>query len=471
MGWPDEILPPEVLMAETERLTQAHFAELLRRRDDAGLLRLLHSADPADVADLLETVESEDASRILSLLNTEQASDVLVELDPEETEEMVESLDPARLAAMIDEMAPDDAVDFFQELDEEDRPEVLARLPEERQQELRRLLGYEEDSAGGLMTPELCAVPSEATVGDALHAIAAQEFSDPISKVFVHDKDRRLVGEISLSDLLAKPHHARIAEVVDREPVSARVDQDQEEIANLFRKYDLYVMPVVDAEGRLVGRITADDVMDVMHEEAGEDLARLSGAPDLESQTDSAWLIARLRLPWLLVTMASGLVISEIIRRMTGMTWAEGLSLAAFVPAIMAMGGNTGMQSSTVTIRSIALGEIRADQLARRFLREIFVGFLMGVVCGLVAGVLVWASLHAFGGEVSHPTGLLAAIVGASMCSAMTFAAFCGTLIPIILQRLDIDPALASGPFVTTGNDLSASLIYFATCYLLLQLA
>jgi magnesium transporter len=457
--------------ADQARLTEEAFTELLRRRDYAGVERLLHDADPADVADLLEMADSEDATRILSLLNAEQASDVLVELESEEAEEMVESLDPLRLAAMIDEMAADDAVDFFQELDEEDRPRVLSLLSDERQQELKRLLGYEEDSAGGLMTPELCAVAAETTVGDALQAITAQEFTDPISKVFVHDRDGCLVGEVNLAELFAKPHGARIADVMVRDPVYAGVDQDQEEIANLFRKYDLYVMPVVDGAGRLVGRITVDDVMDVMLEEASEDLARLSGAPDLESNPDSAWLIARLRLPWLLITMGSGLVISEIIRRATGMSWAEGLSLAVFVPAIMAMGGNTGMQSSAVTIRSIALGEIRPEQLMRRFLREIVVGVLMGVVCGAVAGLLVWGNLYFFGGDASHPIGLLAAIVGSSMCVAMAFAAFCGTLIPILLQRCRIDPALASGPFVTTGNDLSAALIYFATCYLLLRLA
>jgi magnesium transporter len=255
---------------------------------------------------------------------------------------------------------------------------------------------------------------------------------------------------------------------MDPDPVFATVNQDQEEIARSFRKYDLHVMPVIDEERRLVGRITVDDVMDVFHEEASEDLARFAGAPDIESNELAPLAIVRLRLPWLLITMFTGLVISVIIQRMTGLTSIEGL--AAFVPVIMAMGGNTGMQASAVTVRSIALGEIRFDELFSVFGREIRVGIMMGIACGLVTAVVVWFNLNFFHAPMTISTLRLSSIVALSMCMAMTFASFAGTLLPILLHRLKIDPAVASGPFVTTGNDLSASLIYFAMCYFLLRL-
>jgi magnesium transporter len=365
-------------------------------------------------------------------------------------------------------MASDDRADIFRNINEEQQAVILEKLSDEDKLELKKLLGYDEDSAGDLMTPELCAVRANTTVQEAIQEIAKEEYDDPISMVFVVDNQMRMKGAINISDLLSKPRSSQMGEVVEEFPVFAGTEEDQESIANNFRKYDLYVMPVLDESGKLVGRITADDVMDVMQEEAVEDIAHMAGAPDMERNEDSPFKVATLRLPWLMITMFSGILVSIIIQKMIGLTHVEGL--VAFVPVIMAMGGNTGMQASAVTVRGIALGELAGAKLLRISLKEISVGVLMGLVCGSVTGLLVWLNLSYFEQAMTVPPIKLGLVVAISMCSAMTFAALTGTLLPILLHQMKIDPALASGPFVTTGNDLSASMIYFMMCFLLLKL-
>ncbi len=454
-------------MKNIKPLTIEEIEKALDHGMEADVKEFLTSLEPADAAEALSQGSPELRAKALSVLAHEPAADILVEFDENDAEATINHMPPETVAALLGEMASDDRVDMFRLVNGKRRGNVLEALSAADRMELNKLLGYEEDSAGDLMTPELCSIRADATVQEAIRAIASREFDDPISMIFAVDKDGRLAGAISVSELLSKPRGSKISDVIDEVPAFAGPDEDQESVAHNFRKYDLYVMPVVDKDGRLVGRITADDVMDVLQEEAVEDIAHMAGAPDMELNEDSPFRVASLRLPWLLITMCSGLIISVIIQKMIGLTKVEGL--AAFVPVIMAMGGNTGMQASAITVRGIALGEIEFGKLARIFAKEMLVGMLMGCACGLVTGGIVWANLTFFGGSASVSPEKLAGIVAVSMCMAMTFAALSGTLMPIILHKLRIDPALASGPFVTTGNDLSASTIYFLICYLLLR--
>lgn len=319
------------------------------------------------------------------------------------------------------------------------------------------------------MTSELCAVPIEFTVEKTMKSLSDCEFSDPITMIFAVDKKRHLVGGILISELISKNSKLLMSDVIDQDIICANVDDDQQEIALKFRKYDLYVMPVVDGDGELVGRITADDVMDVMDEEAVQDIAHMAGAPDIESHEESPFEIVKLRLPWLLITMATGLLVSLVVKMILNVSTAH-FGLAAFVPLILSMGGNTGMQATAVTIRSIALGEIQFGKLFSLFTREIGVGAVMGLICGIITATMVWGYLK-FTSESVIEIGLLirlSGVVAVSMLTAMSFAAFSGTLMPIILEKLRVDPAVASGPFVTTFNDLSASCIYLLMCYMLL---
>ena len=453
-------------MEKDNKIVIEQLEELLKAGKNHELLKLLDTMDPADVADILEDIPHDQQDKIFAILDTEKASDVLIEMENNDIDDFIERADPEELAKFISEMATDDKVDVLARLDKDELNKVMLHIPEEDRTKLYSLLGYDEESAGGIMTPELCVVPLEATVHQAVMAIAEREFDDPISMVFVVDKNGHLEGAVHISELLSKPGTARMADVIDRVQAVAKVDEDQETIANNFRKYDLLVMPVVDEDGKLVGRITVDDVMDVIQDEAVEDIAHMAGAPDMETHEDSPVKIVALRMPWLLITMCAGLINSVIIQKMIGLTTIEGL--AAYVPVVMAMGGNTGMQASAITVRGIALGDIEYGKLFKLSLKEIFVGIMMGLVCGLFTASMVYGKLALFGGMPTvHPLKL-AFVVGISMCVAMGVASLCGTLLPIILHKWKIDPAVASGPFVTTGNDLLASMIYFFMCYFLL---
>ena len=451
-------------------ITEDEVKQLLQAGDSDTLRDKFSGVDPADVADFFKELSSKDLEQLFKVLSPELASEVILEMEPEDVDEVVDSLTATQLAEMIEEMAPDDAVDFYSDLEQDEQNSVLLHLGDDERLKLKELLEYEEDSAGGLMTPEMCAVSDKTTVEQCLRLISDADFSDPISTVFVVDQDRHLIGSIGISYLLAESRNALMGELkrLDHNPVYARSDEDQENIARKFRKYDLFVMPVVDDSLRLIGRITVDDVMDVMNEEAEEDIAHMAGAPDIEHHVESPVSIVGLRLPWLMITMTAGMVISVIVNGIIGLKGAG--TLAAFVPVIMAMGGNTGMQSSAVVIRSIALGQIKFDRLFTVFLREIKVGIMMGGVCGLIAAVMIFINLYYLSTvQLAMPEILrFSGVVSVSMCAAMTFAAFAGTLMPILLHRFKIDPAVASGPFVTTGNDLSASVIYFIMCYFLL---
>jgi magnesium transporter len=450
-----------------KRLKEKEVKQLLESNRLDELKRRFAQTDPADVADLLEGLDAEDREKIFSGFDNEMASEVIVEMEQAEADDMVDRLTPDKIAGMIKEMAPDDAADLIGELENEERQAVFDLLTGDEKSKINNLLTYDQDSAGGIMTPEVCAVSADSTVQEAMNSIINADYSDPVSMVFAVDAQKKLVGSINISNLISKPPAAFIKDLIEGDPIYAMVDEDQETVANNFRKYDLYVMPVVDNRKRLVGRITVDDVMDVLHEEASEDMARMAGAPDIEVSEASPLKIAKMRLPWLMITLFTGMVISIIIQKLIGFTKVEGM--AAFVPMIMAMGGNTGMQASAVTIRSIALGEIEFSKLFSVFSREAIVGIMMGIACGLLTAFIVWINVSFFDADVSRPPLKLAFVVAVSMCAAMTFAAFTGTALPIFLNRFNIDPALASGPFVTTGNDLSACLIYFSMCIILLN--
>ncbi|MFA7230976.1 MAG: magnesium transporter [Victivallaceae bacterium] len=452
------------------RLNKKDIKQLLKEKKYDDLRKSFACTDPADVADLLDELDSEELEQVFSILDNEMASEVIVEMDQDEIEDIVENMLPSKLAGMIQEMAPDDAADFLKEFDANEQNQILHLLSPTKKKELKLLAKYDEDSAGGLMTPEFCAVSSDATVEQAINAMAAADFSDPVTTVFSVDREGRLNGSINISELISKQGKALIKDVVDSRPVFATVDEDGSVVAHKVRKYDLLVIPVVDKDQKLLGRITIDDIIDFIDEEAAEDMARMSGAPDIEHKEFSPLAIVRLRLPWLLITMFTGTIVSFIVQKIMDLPSAG--YLAAFVPVILGMGGNTGMQATAVTVRSIALGEIEFSSLAGVFCREIMVGAIMGSVCGMLIAGVVCVNISLFSATAVLPAFLakLVLVVGISMFSGMTFAAFTGTILPIVLHRFKVDPAVASGPFVSTSNDLSASLIYLGMCYWLLNL-
>lgn len=435
---------------------------------------LLSEMDPADVADLIEDIsDPEEQDRVFAMLEPVKVSDVVAELDAGPLDELAEHKTPEELANILVNMAPDDAADVIEDLDMEDEElrEILKLMPDEDRQAISELLRYEEDSGGSIMTPELCALPSTTSVSEALRAIGEADLSDPIMQVYVVEpKTGVLLGYVYLTQLLtsSEPESSMVTleNLLKTNYVWATTDDDQEQIARDFRKYNLWVMPVVDAKHRLVGRITADDIMDVIQEEADEDMAKMIGAPDFEDHDESAVKAVRLRLPWLLITMVAGLLNSLLIGNIQETT--KIATVAIFVPVLMAMGGNTSIQATAIAVREIAVGRLGTSHLGKTIWKQILIGAMMGVVASTVVWLGAYGVLNFFIKPTDVDIAHLSWAIAVAMFIGMVFASVFGSLVPVVLDRLNIDPAIASGPFVTTSNDLSASLIYFGTCILLI---
>ncbi len=338
----------------------------------------------------------------------------------------------------------------------------------EESEEVRKLLEYEEDSAGGIMTTDVVVMREQQTVEEALQAIAYLDTSERFHYANIIDRANRLIGYIDVWELLRERNRTRkLGELAHRDFKAAVVTMDQEEVAHLMGRYDLAVIPVVDQTGVLVGRITADDVLDVIEEEASEDIFKMAGSDDAELEDRSVVKSCMVRLPWLFMTLLGSVLTSLILRHFHAYL-SSLIILAAFVPAVLAMGGNTGIQSSTLVVRSLALGTIRQGRLLSILGREILTGGMMGVICGTIIGIIA-RFIAGQPGNLPFPPAHVGAVVGIALFSAMTFAALFGALVPLVLDRCRIDPAMASGPFVTITNDISALLIYFGVTILMLS--
>ncbi len=456
-------------MAQQEDIFE-ELHQLLERQQWDAFRRNVREMDPVDLTDFVEELDPDERDTVFQLLDLETASDVLSQLKAGYIDDVIEDFTPTQLAALVREMAPDEAADLLSALAPEQSADVLAALPLPERQQLGALLLYKEDTAGHIMTPETFRQPLEATVAHAKEALVVADLSDPVLNIYVIDpQSDTLAGLVAVSDLLAAATDSKLSDLVERDYVYCLPQENRREVADKFRRYDLWVMPVVDEHHRLLGRITVDDVMQALHEEANEDLAHMVGAPDIEEEEMSIVGITRMRLPWLMITMFAGLVNSLVIKSMMQVT--NLAAIAIFVPAILAMGGNTGMQSSAICIRGIALGEEKFRRILSLASREIRVGISLGLICGTCMGLLISVGFTLLGINTGAVTASrLGIIVGFSMANAMAFASIFGAVVPVLLHRSKIDPAVASGPFITTSNDLSASVIYFLTCLLLLNI-
>jgi magnesium transporter len=426
-----------------------------------GLIRnLLAGLHHADLADVLDVLEPERAAAILSLLDPGTASETLAEMEEEPRGGIAEIVDPKTLATLVEEMDSDDAADVVGELDAPLAAAVLEHVAAHEREDIRELLVHDEETAGGLMAAEFVAVHDASTVDEAIEAIRylAAEIED-IYYVYVVDDEEHLVGLVSLRDLLLNPGARRVRDIMDSQIVSAPVGMDQEEVARLVAQYDLAAIPVVDTEGRLVGRITHDDIADVLEEEREEDINRMAGVIGEEFHERSSLRVAARRLPWIVTSLVSALLASVIISLNHGLLQAY-IALAAFFPVITAIGGNIGLQSSTIVVRGLATGQMDLVHVGGRIFKELRIGIAMGIACGLVVGVVSWLWMN----ELA-----LGLVVGLSMLTAIATAATMGALVPITFDRLHVDPALATGPFVTMSNDIIGLIIYFSLAGVLLR--
>ncbi len=420
----------------------------LDARSLAGQLQGLH---PADIAAALDRLDGDVLRAVLAELDTETSADVLIHLDEHALEEILADLEAREIATIATELESDDAADVVGMLEDERRDDVLSRLEAEDRRQVEHLLKYTDESAGGIMSSELVFVKRDQSVSDAIELIRqAAEQVDEIHNVYVTDKRYRLVGVFPLRDLVLAAPDARIGDIMDPDVVSVSTDMDQEDVSHVFSKYDLVAIPVVDPSGTLVGRITVDDIIDVIHEEADEDISLMVGTREDELHEDSAVRISRIRLPWLIIGALGGLC-SALVMRHFSASLEETLALAFFVPVITAMGGNVGLQTSTIIVRSMHSERGLSDAAGTRLLKE----WRVALMNAAFLGTTIWAVVGLWLGSWD-----LAGVVAAALASVIMVAATLGALIPFALRGAGVDPAVAQGPFVTTLNDILGLLVY-----------
>lgn len=433
-------------------------AKVLREaQSDEEIQGALAGLDDVQLAAQLDNVVSEDRDRVFSLLDDQRASPVFAALRLETMSSLARRYEPSRLAALLTSLESDDLADLLGELPVEQRPSLLAGMDPERAEVVTELLRYPEDCAGGLMSPRFLAVSSLFSVGDALSQI--QESDDLPSQafyVYVVDGRNRLVGVLSLRALVTAKPHQMLQEIMFDDLVTVSPATDQERVAELASRYDLVAVPVVDRHHHLLGIVTIDDIVDVIREEATEDILRMAGAGQMLGETRSFWRSFRGRFPWLAYAAGGGMVVAFVLSGFESVMSAVP-ALAMFMPVVAGMGGNVGTQSSTIVVRGLAVGYVESPVLTRVIGREM----LLGATLGAIYGVLVAAASSLLVPASSVSALRLAAVISLGMVGSMTIAATVGASVPLIMDRYGIDPAVSTGPFVTTAVDGLGLLFYF----------
>lgn len=436
---------------------------LARRGASVALAKVVAKTRPEDLAGAIEHLPPSEQRVVFGRIRDDDvAADVLTRIAPDTFEHLVHDIPVDRLVALFLNMEADDQTDLLELLPEAVREVVLQHIRGEAREQVEQLLGYAPDTAGGIMSPLAFRLEEGTTCRDAIAAVQEASDHELVYYVYVEDADKRLAGVTSLRNLLTHPPSTRLADIMTTDTICVTVTTDQEEVARIAHRYDLLAVPVVDDQRHLLGIVTVDDVIDVIREEAAEDMLLMAGVGEESAEAASQGRLeaVRRRMPWLFVTLAGGLVISEIIKLFDG-TLSTDLVLAGFIPIVMGMEGNVGIQSATLTVRSIATG--RLDQgLSTAVLREMANGFLMGVVFALVIGGYCFARYQ----RVEVALSVAVAVV-----CGMTSAALVGTAVPLSMRRLGVDPAVATGPFVTTAMDGLGLTIYLGIASVLMAWA
>ncbi|MEZ4599954.1 MAG: magnesium transporter [Syntrophotaleaceae bacterium] len=435
--------------------------KLIRRGAYPNLNKVIDKSHPADIAELFTHLSPKEQQILFNLIDdTETAASVLSELDYSTGAHLLEQISHETITEVLQEMPYDDAVEIIRNMPEEIAEEILSTMQDEHSDEIEQLLQYDEDTAGGIMSTEIFSLRENTTVQQAIEALQKASDVEMVFYVYVTDPRNHLVGVLSLRQLLTVPQSTRLKDIMTTEVISVSTDKDQEEVAHLVAKYNLLAIPVVDQWNKLMGIITVDDVIDVLREEATEDIYKMAGASEEELLYGFKSIkVARLRLPWLITNLFGG-IITGYLMWLFKATLEQVIALISFIPVITGMGGNVGGQSATIVVRGFATGHIDYSTLRQVFFKELRVGVLMGGVCGLTVGLVavIW-----------HHNPYLGLVVGLAMVCAMTVAATMGALVPAFFKKVGIDPAIATSPFVQTANDITGILIYFGTATLFLQ--
>jgi len=431
--------------------------EYILTGQDSKIISFISDLHPADIAEVLDEIKIGEAIYVFKLVDEEKAPDVIVELEDDVREKILESLTSKEIANIIDDnIDSDDATDLISELPIDKISEVISLIEDEEQvSDIVDLLAHPEDTAGGIMAKELISVHSKWTLSKTFRELVKQASDiDDVYSVYVIDDDEKLLGTLSLRRMLlnSKEPQSLIESIYnDEDLISVKVDMDAEEVALLMQKYDLIVVPVIDDDGVLVGRITIDDVVDVVTEEAEKDYQMASGISEDVESDDSVIVQLRGRLPWILIGMFGGLLAAQVIGRFEAQLSIIP-AMALFIPLIIATGGNVGVQSAALVVQGLANKTLKLDNLVGKLLKELSVGLINGLICAVL--LYGYAFLMDFGFELANT-------ISVSLFIVILFSSLFGTFIPIFLNRIKIDPAFATGPFITTANDVLGLFIYF----------
>jgi magnesium transporter len=432
--------------------------KLVRRGGKSHIQKIVSKLHPADVAKLLRHFDPEEQWLLFGVVDDpEFAAEILSEADADTAEHLVRRAPPHFIVPILRNMSPDDLTDLLDQLPADLRDAILPALKEDLD-DVRTLMQYGNDTAGGIMTTDYVALNERLSVEEAIKEVRTAGDKVMVSYIYVIDDHDRLRGVVSLRQLiLAKPDQP-LHDIMTKDAWKVHVDTDQEEVARLVAHYNILAIPVVDGENILVGVVTVDDIIDVIHEEASEDLAYLSGSSKpLHTLIDASPLvISRARLPWLAAALVGGLLSGTIIKFFTG-TLSQLIALSVFIPVIMAMGGHHGIQTSTVFIRGLATGEIHG--VFGTLWKEFLVGCIMGAACGIGLGLVAWFWLGSW---------MLGLVAGVSMFFALNTSAMMGVLLPAFFNRIGVDPAITSGPFITAIQDVTGLVLYLGLATLLL---
>ena len=428
--------------------------EFIAHKDGENVRNIIWNMHPADIAELCKELDLEEARYIYQLLDNEKAADVLSEMDDDERNELLEGLDPEVIAKrFVDNMDTDDAVDLIRDLDEEKQEEVLSHMGDiEQAGDIVDLLKYDEDTAGGIMGTEMVIVNENWSMPECLKEMRMQaEQMDEIYYVYVVDDDQRLLGTFPLKKMISSPSVSKVKHVMHRDPVSVRVDTPLEEVVQAIEKYDLVAIPVVDSIGRLVGQITVDDVMDQVREHSERDYQLASGiSQDIETD-DSVIQQTRARMPWLLIGILGGIGNSMILGNFDS-TFAAHPEMALFIPLVGGTGGNVGTQSSAIVVQGLANSSLESKDMLKHVGKEAVVAAINATIISMLVYIY---NFIVYGG-----TATITYSVSLSLFAVVMFASIFGTIVPMTFDKLKIDPAIATGPFITIISDIMGMLIY-----------
>lgn len=439
----------------------AEFKDIIEKNDIDKAKELLKELHPADIAELYQALNLDEAEFIYRLLDSETAAEVLVELDEDDRQKLLKRIPNEMIAKQfVEQLETDDAVDIIRQMDEEDQEEILAHIDDAEQAgDIVDLLKYDEGTAGGLMGTEMVVVNENCSMPECLKEMRRQaEEMDEIYYVYVVDNDNKLKGVFPLKKMITNPSVAKIKHVMKRDPLSLHTDTPIEEVAQAFEKYNLVAMPVVDSIGRLVGRITVDDIMDEVREQSERDYQLASGISQDVETDDNIMAQTGARLPWLIIGIFGGLTNSVILGN-----FEEGFvtnpAMALFIPLIGGTGGNVGTQSSAIVVQGLANGSLDIKRAGKQILKELGVSLINACIIALIV----------FGFNVLKGTETnITVAVSLALFSMVIFASLFGTLVPITLEKLKVDPAIATGPFIAITNDIVGMIIYMTFCMMLI---